>query len=137
MYEEAEVWFMAQVVEKNRVEELRAESQEKKVWEAPQNGWLRVFSKDTKPFTDRITAEYICLEALTRSTLAVSSYAVTVLTVPQQDDQADAYTNEVYVLWHDLSSGSWNTNSGGYQGSSPYALCEIHAKAKKKIGARF
>ncbi|WZZ47655.1 hypothetical protein YC2023_043914 [Brassica napus] len=25
--------------------------------------------------------------------------------VPQQDDRADAYTNEVYVLWHDLRSG--------------------------------
>ncbi|KAF2531835.1 hypothetical protein F2Q70_00031329 [Brassica cretica] len=41
MYEEAEVWFMAQVAEKNRVEKLRAESQEKKVWEAPQNGLVK------------------------------------------------------------------------------------------------
>ena len=41
IYEEAEVWLMAQVAEKTRMEELRTEGQEQKVREAPQNGWVK------------------------------------------------------------------------------------------------
>ncbi|KAH0858139.1 hypothetical protein HID58_086400 [Brassica napus] len=84
---------------------------------------LRVFSKNTKPFTDRITAEYIWYGR-----------------APGEDTEVILYPqgNAVCLfLSGSVSVGSWNTNSGDYQGASPYALCEIQAKAKKKIGARF
>ncbi|KAL0791849.1 hypothetical protein Bca101_008095 [Brassica carinata] len=79
---------------------------------------LRVFSKDTKPFTDRITAEYIWYgRAPGEDTevilypqgnavcLFLSGSVVLSLSKMIGSSLADAYTNEVYVLWHDLSSG--------------------------------